>query len=94
MNKKLVESYIKDRLRKQFGRGVTCENGIAYISTLVEVDFGETEIHIYGYKTQEVIVLGYPRKDDDTASLRLLFCIIMAQHNVEGLYYVYNEEDS
>lgn len=94
MNHKLVESYIKDRLRKQFGKGVTCENGIVYISTCVEVDFEENAIYVYGYKTQTVLVLNYPEKTDHDVALRLLFCIIMAQHNVEGLYYVYNEEDS
>ena len=93
MNHKLVESYIKDRLRKQFGKEVTSENGIVYISTCVEVDFEENTIYVYGYKTQTVLVLNYPEKTDNDVSLRLLFCIIMAQHNVEGLYYVYNGED-
>ena len=94
MNKKLVESYIKDRLRKQFGKKVTCENGIVYISTLVEVYFGETEIYIIGYKTHNVLVLNYPQKADYDTEIRLLFCIIMAQYNVESLYYGYSEEDS
>lgn len=85
MNHKLVESYIKDRLRKQFGREATFENGIAYIGTCVEVDFDEDVIYICGYKTHTVLVLNYPEKSDNDTAIRLLFRIIMA---------VYSEEDS
>ena len=94
MNKKLVESYIKDSLRKQFGKEVTFENCIAYISTYVEVYFEENAIYIFGYKTQAALILNYPGKDDYDISIRILFCLIMAQYNVEVLFSGYNEEDS
>lgn len=94
MNHKLVESYIKDSLRKQFGREATFENGIAYIGTCVEVDFDEDAIYIFGYKTHKVLVLNYPEKSDNDIAIRLLFCIIMTEYNLEGYFSVYSEEDS
>ena len=93
MNHKLAESYIKDKLRKIWkDREVFCENGIAYIGAYIELDFEEDAMYLYGYKTQNVLILNYPAKDGYTENvLESIISIIAAQVVLEGAYAVYKE---
>ena len=88
MNHKLVESYVKDQLRKQFGKRVFCENGIVYISSLMEVVFKHNYIVISGYKTRNALCLEYPEHEE---ALNLLPGIIAAQLIVEEVTLLYKE---
>ena len=92
MNHKLVESYIKDQLRKLCGKEVFCENGIVYIGAYIELDFEEDAMYLFGYKTQNVLILNYPAKDGYTENvLESIISIIAAQVVLEGAYAIYQE---
>lgn len=94
MNKKLAESYIKDKLRKIWkNRGeIFIENGIVYIGTYIELDFEENAMYLYGYKTQNVLILDYPAKDGYTENvLESIISVIAAQVVLEGAYDIYQE---
>ena len=92
MNHKLVESYVKDRLRKLYGRNAFCENGIIYMGAAVEVYFYENEIAVFGYKTLMQINLQYPKKDGYMEeTLEQLVSVIIAFANLEAAYDIYKE---
>ena len=93
MNHKLAESYIKDKLRKIWkNREVFSENGIVYIGTYVELDFEEDAMYLYGYKTQNLLILDYPAKDGYTENvLESIISVIAAQVVLEGSYDIYKE---
>lgn len=93
MNSKLVESYIKDQLRKQYRKNnVFCENGIIYIGSAVEVYFFENDIAVYGYKTLMQINLQYPQKDGYLEeTLEQLVSVIIAFVNLETAFSLYKE---
>lgn len=93
MNYKLVESYVKDQLRKQYGsRRVFGENGICYIDTLAEINFGCDIMHIYGYKTRTGIYLCYPSKDGyEEKILESIISVITALIQLQSSYVLYRE---
>ena len=93
MNHKLVESYIKDNLRKHYRRKkFFCENGIIYIGSAVEVYFYEDEIAVFGYKTLMQINLQYPKKDGYLEeTLEQIISVIIAFANLEAAYSIYKE---
>lgn len=92
MNHKLVESYIKDHIRKAFKQTKTfSENGILYVSTLLEVCF-QDRITIYGYKTGQTLCLDYPEKNGyEEETLNYIVLVIRAQVMLEGVYESYKE---
>lgn len=92
MNHKLVESYIKDRLRKLYGKQVFCENGIIYIGAVVEVYFFDDNIAVFGYKTLMTINLQYPSKDGYAENvLESIISVIDAIYTLESAYDFYKE---
>lgn len=88
MNHKLVESYVKDQIRKLYGKEVFCENGILYIGSLMEVVFRHDSIVLSGYKTHNAFWLNYPVNEK---ALKLFVCIITCQASQEQLYDIYQE---
>lgn len=93
MNHKLVESYIKDRLRKRYrGKHVYCEYGIAYVGSYAEIDFFDDYICLSGYKTLTMLNLDYPKKDDYMVNtLETIVSVIVAFANLEAVYDLYKE---
>nr|DAO65378.1 MAG TPA: hypothetical protein [Caudoviricetes sp.] len=93
MNHKLVESYIKDQLRKFFGSNkVFCEYSMAYIGTYAEITFGPERIYLYGYKSNTELLLKYPTKDDQLENkLETIISVILALYNLEASYDLYKE---
>ena len=92
MNHKLVESYIKDHMRKAYKQTkIFSENGILYISTLLEVCF-QNRIVIYGYKTGQTLYLDYPKKNGyEEETLDYIVLVINAQVMLEAVYDNYKE---
>lgn len=91
MNHKLVESYVKDRLRKLYGRNVFSENGIAYIGAEIEIDFLD-KIYVFGYKTSTSVELAYPSKDGYAENvLESIISVIDAIYTLESAYDFYKE---
>lgn len=88
MNKKLVESYIKDQMRKLYGKEVFCENGIVYIASLMEVVFEHDSIVLSGYKTHNAFWLNYPQNEK---KLTLLVTMITLYVSFEKLFDLYKE---
>lgn len=92
MNYKLVESYIKDQLRKIYGKQVFCENGIAYIGSAVEINFAKDNIIVTGYKTGTDLFLHYPDKGGYTENvLEAIISVITAHEQLESTYDFYKE---
>lgn len=88
MNHQLVESYIKDQMRKLYGKEVFCENGIVYIGSLMEVVFRADSIVLSGYKSHNALWLNYPINEKD---LKVLVCIITCGASFEKLCNIYEE---
>ena len=93
MNHKLAESYIKDRLRKHYGRNrVFSENAIAYIGADVEINFYERCLSIYGYRTFNTLTLDYPEKDGYLEeTIETIVSVIIALDSLESSYKRYKE---
>ena len=92
MNHKLVESYVKDCLKKHYrGNHVFCENGIIYINADVEVYFFEDNIALFGYRTLTTINLNYPPKVSYVDGVEYIVSVIIAFANLEESYKLYKE---
>lgn len=93
MNHKLAESCIKNRLRKRYReKYVFCENGIAYIGAEAEINFSNTCIIIYGYRTFNTLTLEYPKKDGYIEeTIETIVSLIVAFASLEAAYDTYKE---
>ena len=97
MNHKLVESYIKDQLRKDEimskykDYNIFCENGILYVGTILEICFQEI-IRVQGYKTGDILILDYPEKNgNEEETLFYILLVIRAQIALEASFDLYKE---
>lgn len=96
MNHLVVESYIKDCLRKDSIMSkyedykIFCENGIVYVGTLIEICFQEI-IRVQGYKTGEILILHYPEKNCNEETLFYILLVIRAQIALEASFDLYKE---